>query len=141
MLSDLILWLADGGAFRPLWSADIIEELRRNLVSNGLAPNVVEKRLTSMTRYFPDAMVEGYEHLVTGMRCDEKDRHVLAAAVRSKPRSSLRSICATSRMNQPALSTSRWCTPTTFFWINSICFRASSFEHSITSRARMTLHP
>lgn len=83
VLSDLIIWLADGGAFRPLWSADIIEELRRNLVSNGLAPNVVEKRLTSMTRYFPDAMVEGYEHLVTGMRCDENDRHVLAAAVRS----------------------------------------------------------
>lgn len=32
---------------------------------------------------FPDAMVIGYEDLIAGLTCDPKDRHVLAAAIRS----------------------------------------------------------
>jgi predicted nucleic acid-binding protein len=36
-----------------------------------------------MRRAFPDAEVRGYENLVERMTCDSKDRHVLAAAVRS----------------------------------------------------------
>lgn len=36
-----------------------------------------------MRAAFPDAMVDGYEELIDGMTCDEKDRHVLAAAVRA----------------------------------------------------------
>lgn len=32
---------------------------------------------------FPDTQVEGYEALEPTMTCDPKDRHVLAAAVRS----------------------------------------------------------
>jgi hypothetical protein len=36
-----------------------------------------------MRRAFPDAEVRGYENLVETMTCDPKDRHVLAAAVRS----------------------------------------------------------
>ncbi|MEO6116883.1 MAG: PIN domain-containing protein [Pseudolysinimonas sp.] len=83
-LNDLLLWLADGGAFRPLWSADVIVELERNLLKNGEAAELVEKRVHTMTSYFPDAMVEGYESLIAGMTCDPKDRHVLAAAVRAK---------------------------------------------------------
>jgi hypothetical protein len=37
-----------------------------------------------MQRAFPDAEVRGYEALVESMTCDPKDRHVLAAAVRSQ---------------------------------------------------------
>lgn len=37
-----------------------------------------------MNRAFPDAMVAGYEDLVDGMECDQKDRHVMAAAVHSE---------------------------------------------------------
>ncbi|MFD3507652.1 hypothetical protein [Nocardia sp. NPDC058666] len=36
-----------------------------------------------MQSAFPDAMVTGYESLIEGMENDPKDRHVLAAAVRS----------------------------------------------------------
>jgi predicted nucleic acid-binding protein len=82
-LSDLCLWLADAGAFRPLWSADIIEELERNLLKNGERADLVSKRVDTMTTYFPDAMVDGYSDLIGGMTCDPKDRHVLAAAVRA----------------------------------------------------------
>ncbi|MFB2554542.1 PIN domain-containing protein [Herbiconiux liangxiaofengii] len=82
-LNDLLLRLADRGAFRPLWSSDVMEELRRNLVKNGVVPDFVDKRLATMVTYFPDAMVSGYDDLVDGMTCDHKDRHVLAAAVRA----------------------------------------------------------
>jgi predicted nucleic acid-binding protein len=82
-VNDLLLWLADAGAFRPLWSADVIEELRRNLVANGFVESTVENRIATMVEYFPDAMVDGYEDLIEGMTCDPKDRHVLAAAVRA----------------------------------------------------------
>lgn len=83
LLNDLILELADRGLFRPLWSKDVLCELRKNLVKNGENPLLVEKRVGTMERYFPDAMVTGYEDLVHTMTNDEKDRHVLAAAVRS----------------------------------------------------------
>lgn len=36
-----------------------------------------------MTRSFPDAEVAGHGALIHSMTCDPKDRHVLAAAVRS----------------------------------------------------------
>jgi len=82
-LNDLLLRLADRGAFRPLWSADVLDELRRNLLKNGEQAELVDKRVGTMTSYFPDAMVSGYDELIAGMTCDPKDRHVLAAAVRA----------------------------------------------------------
>lgn len=82
LLNDLILELADRGLYRPLWSADIMEELRRNLVEAGEDPRLIRKRISTMTTYFPDAMVDGYASLIPTMTCDPKDRHVLAAAVR-----------------------------------------------------------
>jgi hypothetical protein len=36
-----------------------------------------------MSRAFTDAEVSGYRTLIPAMTCDEKDRHVLAAAVRA----------------------------------------------------------
>lgn len=82
-LNDLILWLAEGGTFRPLWSEGIMSELKKNLVENGHDQELIEKRLSQMRAVFPDAMVDGYEPLIEGMTCDPKDRHVLAAAVRA----------------------------------------------------------
>lgn len=82
LLNDFLLELADRGLFRPLWSANILEELRRNLVRAGEDQRLVDKRISTMTTYFPDAMVDGYESLIPTMGCDAKDRHVLAAAVR-----------------------------------------------------------
>lgn len=81
-LNDFILELADHGLFRPLWSRDVLFELAKNLVKNGEDPSLVDKRISTMEKYFADAMVSGYENLVPSMTNDEKDRHVLAAAVR-----------------------------------------------------------
>ncbi|WP_025159148.1 PIN domain-containing protein [Leifsonia aquatica] len=82
LLNDLILELADRGLFRPLWSEDVLFELGKNLVRNGEDRALVDKRIGAMKQYFTDAMVTGYELLVPRMTNHEKDRHVLAAAVR-----------------------------------------------------------
>lgn len=82
LLNDFILELADRGLFRPLWSKGVMEELRRNLLLAAEESELVEKRVGTMERYFPDAMVVGYHDLIPTMTNDAKDRHVLAAAVR-----------------------------------------------------------
>lgn len=82
-LCDTLLRLAEAEAFRPLWSADIMIELKRNLLKRGIPAGSVDRRVDQMVRSFPDAMVSGYESLVAGMTNDPKDRHVLAAAVRA----------------------------------------------------------
>jgi predicted nucleic acid-binding protein len=83
VLNDLILWLAEGGAFRPLWSAGVMKELQENLVEDGVDASLAEKRVRQMRAFFPDAMVDGYETLIDSMTCHPRDRHVLAAAVRA----------------------------------------------------------
>jgi predicted nucleic acid-binding protein len=82
-LCDTLLRLAEAEAFRPLWSNDVMNELRRNLIKRDLPSALVDRRIGQMTRSFPDAMVTGYESLIDGMTNDPKDRHVLAAAVRA----------------------------------------------------------
>ncbi len=81
-LNDLLLTLAERGTYRPLWSADVLAELRRNLTRHGIDPEPVDRRIDAMQDAFPDAEVTGYADLVPQMTCDDKDRHVLAAAVR-----------------------------------------------------------
>jgi predicted nucleic acid-binding protein len=82
-LSDTLLTLADARTFRPLWSRGVLDELGRVLArETQMTPAQVEHRLGRMQAAFPDAEVEGYEHLIDGMTNDGKDRHVLAAAVR-----------------------------------------------------------
>ncbi len=82
VLSDTLLRLAERGTFRPLWSADVLDELQRNLVRHaGLAPGAAQRRIDQMTAAFEDAMVTSYDGLTSRMTCHPKDRHVLAAAV------------------------------------------------------------
>jgi predicted nucleic acid-binding protein len=82
-LCDTLLRLAEAGTYRPLWSADVLGELERSLARVGLPTEAVTHRISEMRRSFPDAEVHGYETLVDAMQCDPKDRHVLAAAIRS----------------------------------------------------------
>lgn len=85
-LSDTLLWQAEAGTFRPLWSRDVLTELGRALsdpAKANLPTAAVDRRLRQMRAAFPDAEVEGYEHLVDAMTTHPKDRHVLAAAVRA----------------------------------------------------------
>ena len=81
-LRDTLLRLAERGLYRALWSADIVEELHRNL-SELISPDAVDRLLRQMSTAFPDAEVTGYQPLLDELTCDPKDRHVLAAAVRA----------------------------------------------------------
>ncbi|MFD6176831.1 MULTISPECIES: PIN domain-containing protein [unclassified Isoptericola] len=83
-LFDTLLRLADTGMFRPLWTLQILDEVERTLIDKrGLAPAKARHRIRQMSRAFPEALIEGYEDLIPAMTNDPKDRHVLAAAVRS----------------------------------------------------------
>ncbi|MFI5589360.1 putative toxin-antitoxin system toxin component, PIN family [Amycolatopsis sp. NPDC051758] len=82
--ADLLLRLAEADTFCMLWSEQILDEIERNLVSQlGRTPEQAQRRVATMRVVFPDAMVTGYEPLIGAMTNDEKDRHVLAAAVRA----------------------------------------------------------
>lgn len=75
---------AAAGFYQVRWSAQILDEMTRNLVSSGAMPADKAKRLRAiMEREFPEAEVAGHEHLIAAMKNHEKDRHVAAAAVKS----------------------------------------------------------
>ncbi len=83
-LCDTLLRLAEDPAFyMPRWSASILDELRRVLRKMEYSEAQAERRITAMQCAFEDACVTGYASLVASMTNDEKDRHVLAAAVRA----------------------------------------------------------
>ncbi len=82
-LCDTLLRLADTDGYRPLWSDDVLIELRRNLAERGIPAEKVDHRVDQMRRSFPDALITGYGSLLDRMTNDPKDRHVLAAAVRA----------------------------------------------------------
>ncbi|AII04014.1 PIN domain-containing protein [Rhodococcus opacus] len=86
-LTNLLLTLADSEVFRPVWTPDLLEEVERNLSGErfGKSPEHAARRVQQMRRVFPLAEEEsrGYRELIPAMANDPKDRHVLAAAVRS----------------------------------------------------------
>jgi len=81
-LRDTLLRLAAAETYRPLWSAHILDELRR-LLTDKIDVASADRIIDAMTRHFPDALITGYEPLVPAMTNHPKDRHVLAAAVRA----------------------------------------------------------
>lgn len=83
-LRDTVLRSAAAGFYQLRWSVRILDEMERNLVSTGTMPAANASRLrTTMEAFFPEAEVAGYEPLASGLRNDPKDRHVVAAAVKT----------------------------------------------------------
>ncbi|MGX1808123.1 PIN domain-containing protein [Nocardia sp. NPDC055321] len=84
-LRDTILRLAEADLIQPLWSADVIAELRKNLAlrhrGDDSTATKVDQLIATLCKFFPEAMVEGYDDLVDRMENHPKDRHVLAAAL------------------------------------------------------------
>lgn len=82
-LRDMLLSAAEAGLYRAYWSADILDEVRRNIVANGHADiQAVDRLIDMMRKAFPEAEVTGYKLLIGSMLNDPKDRHVTAAAVK-----------------------------------------------------------
>lgn len=86
---DVLLEVASTGAYRPLWSSEILAELNRVLRllldKRGASQEETDTYLTrlfgQMKTAFPDALVTGWEPLLATIELpDPGDRHVAAAA-------------------------------------------------------------
>lgn len=82
-LRDSLLRLAELELYTPLWSARIIEEMTRNLVEQRITAEQAARIEAAMRGAFEEAEVDAAEidRLEPAMTNEEKDRHVLAAAV------------------------------------------------------------
>jgi predicted nucleic acid-binding protein len=84
-LADTLLRMAEEPRlYLPKWSDETLAEMTRNLTGKwNKTPEQAKKREDAMRGAFPEAHISGYEHLMSAMTNDEKDRHILAAAVAS----------------------------------------------------------
>lgn len=83
-LRDTLLRAAAMGFYQVRWTAQILDEMARNLVSsNTMSAEKAACLRSVMESQFPEAEVSGYEPLIAAMENDEKDRHVAAAAVKA----------------------------------------------------------
>ncbi len=66
-LRDTLLRAAGEDLFRPVWSAEILDELARTLKERRphLDPAAIDRTVQRMCQAFPDAMVAGYRHRVS----------------------------------------------------------------------------
>lgn len=83
---DLFLRLAETPRLVvPRWSDEILRETCRTLEGPLRWPkHLVDSWLEEVTAAFPEALIANYEGLIPAMENDEKDRHVLAAAVMAR---------------------------------------------------------
>lgn len=82
-LCDTLLRFAEPPRlYEPKWSEEIILETTRTLESRLGWPSSLTSYLeTELRANFGEAWISGYEALIPKMTNDEKDRHVLAAAI------------------------------------------------------------
>jgi len=84
VVCDLFLRLAEKPRlFLPRWSKEILDETRRVHKKLNWPDHIAESWRSEVERTFPDSAVDDYEHLLPLLTNDEKDRHVLAATIRS----------------------------------------------------------
>ena len=86
-LRSFLLYLAVTGIYQPRWSDEIHEEWIANLLA--FRPDLIRGKLERtrelMEKAASGAMVRGYRSLIPKLTLpDPDDRHVLAAAIRSK---------------------------------------------------------
>jgi predicted nucleic acid-binding protein len=81
-LRDTLLRAANVGLYRIQWSDEILDEVRRNLISDrNIPPEKVQRLIDMMRKHFPEASVTHHTSLIGVMPNDPKDRHVLAVAI------------------------------------------------------------
>jgi hypothetical protein len=81
---DLLLRLSERPRLIvPHWSAEVLAEVRHTHVDKLKWPaNLADSFQTEIRTAFPDAEISNYQGLLPQLHNDEKDRHVLAAAIR-----------------------------------------------------------
>jgi predicted nucleic acid-binding protein len=83
-IRDLLFWFASYDLFTPKWSKHIFSEWESVMKRRGIPEEEIKKRVFKAQQAFPDALVHNYESLVDSLILpDEKDRHVLAAAIKT----------------------------------------------------------
>jgi len=83
-IRDLLLWFAHYDLYRPKWSQTIFNELFELMLEKGIPEEKAKSQIERINAAFPDAMVNNYEELIETLSLpDKKDRHVLAAAIKS----------------------------------------------------------
>ncbi|WP_354361505.1 PIN domain-containing protein [Pedobacter sp. UYP30] len=83
-IRDLLFWFASYDLFTPKWSNHIFNEWEDVMKRKGIGDEEITKRVDKAQRAFPDAHVKNYEPLINSLELpDEKDRHVLAAAIKT----------------------------------------------------------
>jgi len=81
-LRDTLLRAASAGLYRMQWTNEILEEVRRNLISDrGVPEKKARQLIDTMYKHFPEALITEHKSLISAMSNNPKDRHVLAAAV------------------------------------------------------------
>lgn len=84
IIRDLLFWFAHYDMYTPKWSNHIFDEWKDVMHRKGVVHEESEKRVNNANLAFPDALVQNYEGLIENLNLpDEKDRHVLAAAIRT----------------------------------------------------------
>lgn len=81
---DLLFWFAHYDLYTPKWSKHIFDEWEGVMIRKGLTQDEAKKRMAVANSAFPDALVKNYEFLTPTLNLpDQKDRHVVAAAIKS----------------------------------------------------------
>jgi predicted nucleic acid-binding protein len=81
-LRDTLLWAAEANLYCVKLTDEILEEARRNLVTKRRLPEARSWNFVrAIQKFFKNHFVTDYEHHLSSMPINEKDRHVLAAAV------------------------------------------------------------
>ncbi|MGH8834935.1 MAG: PIN domain-containing protein [Actinomycetes bacterium] len=84
---DMLIRIAQSGLVQAKWTNAILDEVQESLAAN--RPDIPAEKLARlrslMNRAVSDVLVEGYEPLIETLKLpDPKDRHVLAAAIKSQ---------------------------------------------------------
>jgi predicted nucleic acid-binding protein len=83
-IRDLLFWFAYYDMFTPKWSEHIFDEWKDVMTRKGVSIEEATKRTERANTAFPDALVKNYSGLIESLELpDPKDRHVLAAAIKT----------------------------------------------------------
>jgi len=84
-LRDTLLRAAHAGLCRTCYSADILEEVRRNLVEKrGLSTDAAQRTIDRLRTFPHKEFVDASRDLIPRLATDPEDSHVLAIAIRAK---------------------------------------------------------